>query len=306
MNPSHVLLRLSIVTAIVLASLVIPSAGAANAADLRFEVQPVGTVAGDPIGKKPVDRGGVQVAVVDGAGRVLPLSGVPVTVTIGNNPGGGSLSGTTTRTTAAGVAVFDDLKIDKAGFGYTLVAQAPVVAGGVPTVLTESSASFDIVPADTAVEVCTGAACAASATNDTTSGSVVVDPSTPGAVLMVKLDFGNLDCDGYEEPKSSVLFFHYSGPEPQIVTYVIAKGVVNQRQNTGVDHFEVCYGSNEPFKDKAGADAQFDAASGLFEGLLPGCDAKQTNAPCVISKTKDGPGNVVLKFKSLAGDPQAH
>ena len=45
-----------------------------------------------------------------------------VAVAINNNPGGGTLSGTTPQTASSGVAAFGDLSIDMAGIGYTLDA----------------------------------------------------------------------------------------------------------------------------------------------------------------------------------------
>ena len=57
-----------------------------------------------------------------------------VTLAIGTNPGGGTLSGTLTVTVSGGVATFSDLSIDKAGSGYTLAANgvglAAVASGG--------------------------------------------------------------------------------------------------------------------------------------------------------------------------------
>lgn len=44
-----------------------------------------------------------------------------ITVAIGNNPNGGTLTGTTAQAPSSAVATFNDLKIDKAGVGYTLV-----------------------------------------------------------------------------------------------------------------------------------------------------------------------------------------
>jgi hypothetical protein len=51
-----------------------------------------------------------------------------VTISIGNDPSGGSatLSGTLTLTFANGLATFNDLSIDTAGTGYTLHATASV------------------------------------------------------------------------------------------------------------------------------------------------------------------------------------
>ena len=47
-----------------------------------------------------------------------------VTVVIGTNPAGGALTGTLTRAAVAGVATFNDLKVDTAGTGYTFVGSA--------------------------------------------------------------------------------------------------------------------------------------------------------------------------------------
>src|SRR5262249_45689821 len=58
----------------------------------------------------------------------------------GSNPGGGSLKGTTTQSASAGVASFNDLSIDEAGSGYTLLASSNGLTG-------VSSNGFDITPA---------------------------------------------------------------------------------------------------------------------------------------------------------------
>jgi len=47
-----------------------------------------------------------------------------VVIEIGNNPGGGTLSGDLDKNAASGVATFDDLSIDEAGQGYNLRATA--------------------------------------------------------------------------------------------------------------------------------------------------------------------------------------
>ncbi|MBD1541841.1 hypothetical protein G9E11_06175 [Arthrobacter sp. IA7] len=72
---------------------------------------------------------------------LVPVANVPVTLTLGNNAGAGTLSGTVTASTnLLGVATFSNLSIDKAGSGYTLTASSP----GLTTV---SSAAFNVTPA---------------------------------------------------------------------------------------------------------------------------------------------------------------
>src|SRR2546422_10951555 len=99
------------------------SVTAGPAAQVAFTVQPSSTTAGTII--TPAVRVTVQDAFAD---RVTSFPGgrPTVTVAIGNNPGGGTLSGTTSRLTGtggnAGIATFNDLSIDKAGEGYTLTS----------------------------------------------------------------------------------------------------------------------------------------------------------------------------------------
>src|SRR5438034_1393792 len=103
---------------------------AGTATQLAFTVQPVNTSAGATI------TPAVRVTVQDAFGnRVTSFpSGRPnITVAIGNNPGGGTLSGDASNLTgtgaSAGIATFNTLSIDKAGEGYTLTASSGSLAG---------------------------------------------------------------------------------------------------------------------------------------------------------------------------------
>jgi len=74
----------------------------------------------------------VTVQIQDAAGN--PISDdntTEVTLAIGTNPSGGTLSGADTATASGGLAVFSDLSIDKAGTGYTLSASSPDLTGDV-------------------------------------------------------------------------------------------------------------------------------------------------------------------------------
>src|SRR5439155_948289 len=70
------------------------------------------------------------VTLQDAGGNTVTGTAQNVTVAIQNNPGGGTLSGTTTAAvnTATGQAVFSGLSIDKAGTGYTLTATGSTVS----------------------------------------------------------------------------------------------------------------------------------------------------------------------------------
>src|SRR5207237_3128453 len=64
----------------------------------------------------------VQLSALDPAGNLVPTFTGNVTVALGNNPGGSTLSGTTTVAAVGGVVTFSDLTLDKAAPGYWLTA----------------------------------------------------------------------------------------------------------------------------------------------------------------------------------------
>src|SRR6266700_933495 len=88
------------------------------ATQLAFTAQPTNTVAGAIISPA------VQVTALDPAGNAVPGFTGSVTVAFGNNPGGSTLSGTTTVTAVNGVASFGDLSANKTGTSYWLTATA--------------------------------------------------------------------------------------------------------------------------------------------------------------------------------------
>ncbi|MBI4576206.1 MAG: Ig-like domain-containing protein, partial [Planctomycetes bacterium] len=100
---------------------------------VAFAVQPAATVEGTTI--PPV----LRVEVRDVVGNVVTDATHAVSVSIGTNPGSGTVSGTITAAAVAGVATFGNLSIDRAGLGYRLAASASGLTGG-------ASASFDVMP----------------------------------------------------------------------------------------------------------------------------------------------------------------
>ncbi|MGE3524646.1 MAG: Ig-like domain-containing protein, partial [Gemmatimonadales bacterium] len=85
---------------------------------LAFVVQPGNTTAGAAISPA------VQVAVQDGSGNTVTGATDAITLAIGNNAGGGTLSGTLTVNAVNGIATFGNLSINRSGTGYTLNATA--------------------------------------------------------------------------------------------------------------------------------------------------------------------------------------
>lgn len=96
---------------------------AGAAAKLAFTVQPSSTTAGASI------TPAVRVTIQDALGQTVPGATNAVTLSIGANPAGGTLSGTLTVNAVNGVATFSTLSINNAGAGYTLSATAGGLTG---------------------------------------------------------------------------------------------------------------------------------------------------------------------------------
>ena len=109
-----------------------PPAGVSD--KIAFLQQPTDTTAGVAI------TPAVTVEIQDSLGNRVNDNTTQVTITIGLNPGGGNLTGGGAVTAVAGVATFSNLSIDKAGTGYTLVANAP----SLPNPNSPPSNPFDI------------------------------------------------------------------------------------------------------------------------------------------------------------------
>ncbi len=113
------------------------------AVKLAFIVQPGKATAGAAI------TPAIQVAIQDASGRTVPYATNTITVTIGTNPGNGTLSGTLTVGPVSGVATFSNVSIDKVGTGYTLTASATGLTG-------VTSATFNVSPASASALVISG------------------------------------------------------------------------------------------------------------------------------------------------------
>src|SRR5439155_1089414 len=100
------------------------------ATNLAFTTQPQSTQAGQTMAA-------VRVTARDASGNTVTSYTGLITVAIGANPGGGTLSGTTIVNAVNGVATFSNLSINNPGNGYTLTASASGLTG-------TTSASFNI------------------------------------------------------------------------------------------------------------------------------------------------------------------
>ena len=92
--------------------------------------------------------------MVDGFGNTVTNSSATMDIQLGSNPGGSTVSGTTSADAVQGIATFSDLSLNKTGSGYTLrtsssglasvTSQGFTVLPGQPTKL-----AFTVQPTDT-------------------------------------------------------------------------------------------------------------------------------------------------------------
>src|SRR5690348_13064529 len=87
-------------------------------AKIAFTASPTGATAGAPISPP------VRVAIQDATGATVTTATNAVTVALGANPTGATLSGTLTTNAVRGVATFSDLSVNNAGQAYTLTASS--------------------------------------------------------------------------------------------------------------------------------------------------------------------------------------
>jgi hypothetical protein len=123
-------------------------------AQLVFKVQPSNTQAGATFNP-------VTVEIQDQNHAVLTTRTDVITVSLQNNPGSATLSGSLTATAVAGVATFTNLMMVKAGTGYTLAAATGNASGAVstafniqagpPALMVRNAAETRSAPAGTAV-----------------------------------------------------------------------------------------------------------------------------------------------------------
>lgn len=161
----------------------------AGAATLAFIVQPSNTVAGSPIAPA------VQVEILDQYGNRVTSATNDVTLSIGTNPGGGTLSGTTTLAAVNGVSTFSNLSINNVGIGYTLSASGTGIASGA------TSNAFNItgVPPSASLSTVNASPTSITASNGSSISTITVtardaggNPISGATVVLAATGSGNV------------------------------------------------------------------------------------------------------------------
>lgn len=229
-------------------------------------------------------------------------NGTPVTVSIQANPGGGTLSGTTTVDSSNGVADFGNVQINNAGVGYDLVASAPDFT---------TSAPSNLFTIDDQIQPCTSSTCSGSASSATTSGTVTTSSAAPGDFITTGIGGVSFSCGGTYKPVSDVFGFDLvSGAGAPLATSLTAsleidKSLVKSSGHPGASSWQICYAARSSFTALPGTSGTATIGGVTYNtGLLPDCSSTQ-GAPCVQARHKANAGDVVVTFLAL-GDPFGH
>ena len=226
-------------------------------------------------------------------------NGTPVTVSLAANPGGGTLTGTTTVASSKGVADFRNLQINKAGAGYDLAANAPG--------FTSATSSFFAIAGQ--IKACGTSVCSASQSTATTTASVATS-AAQGDFVTLGLGGVNLTCNHYNAVSDTASFgvVDSSGSgvtsSSAIATLTISKAALESAWRP-LWRFQVCYASPKPFPAIRGTSGTTVIGGTTYHtGLLLSCFlfGRGHREPCLISRHRTEQGAVTLTFVS-GGDP---
>jgi hypothetical protein len=231
----------------------------------------------------------------------LSANNTQVTVSIQANPGGGTLSGTTTVRSSQGVADFGNLQIDKAGVGYDLAGSA--------SGLTSATSAFFTLTGH--IQACSTGSCSASQSTSTTTASI--SASSTGNFVTMGLGGATLTCDRYQAVSDVAAFgvLDSSGGSvasaSAIVTLTVPKSVARSAHRP-LFRWQLCYASQTPFPAIPGTSGTTVIGGTTYHtGLLLRCFLFPPGhrQPCLKSRQRAETGAVMLTFVAL-GDPIAH
>lgn len=274
---------------------------------LSFSAEPSNAVVSTNITSQGFHTDGTPPVEVEAEdGMMHPVAGVTVTVSLLPAGGSAKLSGTLSGVTGSdGIATFGSagspLAIDQTGY-FELQASAT----GFPS--TDSS-GFQIT---NTAQFCTSNPCSTSASGKSGGATVTAINEASGDILSLGLGGLSYSCndssqDNYQsvsQPTGTDVWTATgntidTGANGQ-VTIRISKATVRLSPNNGAAHFQICYASTETFTPLAGTYVLTTSVPGsptLSYGLLPDCgNASPAPVPCVLSRTKNNAGDVLITF----------
>lgn len=279
---------------------------------LRFTTQPTNATIGQPITGSPDNPHGspVTVEVFNASGKLIHISAL-VKITLGTNPNGATLGGTTVARTVNGVVSFKNLTLNKPGGGYTLNASSAVRSGTASHGFNENQAASQ--------NCASGQPCSTTLSTSHSSATVGVSAGATNATVTESVDFGtsqnsNPGCSFYTPPPGSVDWYGINvsaTDRSKTITWTV--------NSANFTKFHVCFGAAYPsgFQAVNSSGNVQQAPSGTLPdgttqnahvGVLATCDqVNPSSNPCVaaIGPTPNGSGTIVTVQipAGLQGDP---
>jgi len=225
-------------------------------------------------------------------------NGTGVTISISTNPGGGTLTGTTTVASSDGVATFGNLQIDKPGAGYDLAATAPGLTSATSNMFTVSGV----------IQPC-GASCSASQSTATTATSITTT-SASGDFAALSLGGVSITCNHYKAVSDTATFGVFNSSGDSIAsasatgTLTISAAAVASSPRPLI-FWQICYAAPTSFPVIPGTSGTTTIADATYHtGLLLPCFLFSPDhpEPCLISQRQAKTGAVTLTFVAF-GDP---
>jgi len=245
-------------------------------AKLVFTTQPSQTLVSTSIAPA------VQVTLRDLCGSTLGSVAGDVTLSIGTNPSGGTLTGGTPPVSlSAGTATFSALKIDTSGVGYTLIATPGSSLNIDPSV----STSFNVIDA-----LCTHSGGLPSCTTSNTGKDTTVSVPVPSDSAQTALSVGKpsqtlTDCTtGTLTQVGSIATIAPTNYPPGATISVTLKYAASVATTPGTSSYVVCV----------------KLSDGSFVQALP---CNKSAPPCVSNRSRDGTGALIIVLTINATDP---
>jgi hypothetical protein len=266
--------------------------------------QPTQTAINEPISSVFQGSAPLEVAVMSNTdpAEVVTDSSAPVTVAIENNPADGTLSGPGTGTTpvyaADGIAQFNGLSINEAGYPYTLEATSPGLSSA-------TSSPFQI---SSSISPCPTSTCAGTVPTTTGTDSISSTSSGTGDYLAIGAGGISYSC-GSSSSTFEPVSFDLLGSDGVALSSAKFTGTfeINAAAAAAAGHpplwtWQICYASTVEFTalpNTAGTTSIGDVT--YYTGLLPHCSRSQ-QAPCLLCRHKDKAGDEFITFLAT-GDP---
>lgn len=284
---------------------------------VKFANQPSNAYSGQTISSSPFNPTGppVTVDLVDASGHIATGFSAPVTIALGANPGGSTLSGNLTVQATNGMATFSDLSLNKPGAGYTLVASSPGLTN-------DTSSPFGV---NSQTTQCPGGDCG-QGSNAPTLNSPPGSP-TPSSITVTTTPTAgasgtlNLSVDDGTKPACNTLAGGtYQGADqnfygvlytPDPGTPQVAKTATYTIFNTGsVPGLHLCFAAPYPFElldnstfapPPAPPPGTLPDGSPGYVGLLVNCANATIPGPCQTSTVVGS--DTVFTINIPAGEP---